>query len=136
MDKEIKEELIKTIVEKGIHVLGKDGDYIIGVNEDEARKIFTLAEINIKKVNEEDKDRRKERCKKLEYEISVWIDSGPNKTLSRLRKFYDSIMSINVGGEGIMGKHRLLRDSGASLQELKKSWRNYKYNYPIKDQEI
>ena len=33
------------------HVLGKDDDYIIDVNEDEARKMFTLAEINIKEIN-------------------------------------------------------------------------------------
>lgn len=82
--------------------------------------------------NEEE---RKEICKKLECEISEWIYASPNDTLSRLRKFYDSIISIHLGGEGIMGKHRSLMNNGASHQEVKASWRNYKENYPGRKEE-
>ncbi len=131
MDKEIKEGLIKAIVEKGIHVLGKDGDYIIDVNEDEARKMFTLAEINIKEINKKNKN---ERCEKLTFEVSAWIDAGPNETLSRLRKFYNSIISIQLGGEGVMGGHHSLMNKRASYQEIKEFWRHYKLNYPTKQE--
>ena len=74
---------------------------------------------------------QKEELKKLNYEIQVWLESPP-KTLSRLRKFYDSIVSIHLGGEGLMGSFKNLREKGASYKELKALVRNYKYNYPNK----
>jgi len=77
--------------------------------------------------NEEE---RKEICKKLQSEISEWIIATPNDTLSRLRKFYNSIISIHLGGEGVMERHRSLMNNGASHQEVKASWKNYKLNYP------
>lgn len=78
----------------------------------------------------------KERCKKLDLEISAWINASPNDTLSRLRKFYNSIISIHLGGEGIMERHRSLMNSGALYQEVKTNWRNYKLNYPGKDENL
>ena len=75
---------------------------------------------------------RKERCKKLGNEISAWIHSEPNDTLSRLRRFYNSIISIHLGGEGIMEKHRSLMNNDAPHKEVKDNWRKYKLNYPNK----
>ena len=71
---------------------------------------------------------------KLAYEIQLWLESPP-KTLSRLRKFYDSIVSIHLGGEGIMGQHRNGRDKGLSYKELKTLYKNYKVNYPEKEED-
>jgi len=83
---------------------------------------------------------RKEIGKRLELEISEWIQSGPNDTLSRLRKFYNSIISIHLGGDGIMERHRALMnrlsedwDNETIPQEIKASWRDYKVNYPGKE---
>ena len=80
---------------------------------------------------------RKEIGKKLELEISEWIQSGPNDKLSRLKRFYDSIISIYLGGEGIMERHRSLMnklsnnlDSKTIQQEIKENWQKYKLNYP------
>lgn len=77
-------------------------------------------------------EEKKEIYKKLESEITEWIYASPNDTLSRLRKFYNSIISIHLGGEGIMGRHRSLINNNASIQEVKTSWKNYKVNYPGK----
>lgn len=77
-----------------------------------------------------DEKERKERNKKLESEISEWIYAEPNDTLSRLRKFYNSIISIHLGGEGIMNRHRSLMNNGAPHKEIKDNWKNYKINYP------
>lgn len=44
------EDLKKAIVEKGIQVKGKNGDYIINVNEDELNGIFELAEKEIEEI--------------------------------------------------------------------------------------
>lgn len=79
---------------------------------------------------------KKERFKKLDLEIGEWINAIPNDTLSRLRRFYDSIISIHLGGDGIMGRHRSLMNKGASYQEVKANWRNYKLNYPGKDENL
>lgn len=76
---------------------------------------------------------RKKRCKKLEFEISEWLYTEPNDTLTRLRKFYNSIISIHLGGEGIMNKHRSLMNNNASHKEVKDNWKNYKINYPGKE---
>lgn len=76
-----------------------------------------------------DEKERKERCKKLELEINEWIYAGSNDTLSRLRKFYNSIISIHLGGEGVMGRHRSLMNNNATHKEVKDNWRNYKKNY-------
>lgn len=79
-------------------------------------------------------EERKERCKKLTSEISAWISSGPNDTLSRLRKFYNSIISIHLGGEGIMERHYSLMErfshDEVEGKEVNASFRNYKVNYP------
>jgi len=73
----------------------------------------------------------KEVIKKLGYEIQCWLESEP-ETLSRLKKFYNSIISIWLGGEGIMGIHHKEVLKGMTHKELKVIWRNYKVNYPRK----
>jgi len=66
---------------------------------------------------------------KMSFEIQSWLESPP-KTLSRLRKFYESIISIHLGGEGIMCQHHNEVLKGTSIKELKKLYQDYKINYP------
>lgn len=70
--------------------------------------------------------------KKLNFEIQSWLEVPP-KTLSRLRKFYDSIVSIQLGGEGLMGQNYNERLRGTPYKEIKKLYQNYKINYPGKE---
>lgn len=77
-------------------------------------------------------EEKKRRCEKLDEEIIAWIYSGSCNTLSRLKKFYNSIISIHLGGEGIMERHNLILNNDASIQKVKDNWRNYKLNYPNK----
>ena len=65
--------------------------------------------------------------KKYNTEIQIWINSQP-ETLYRLKKFYDSIVSIHLGGEGLMEK--LSKTEG--YKEKKKVYKDYKINYPNK----
>ena len=71
--------------------------------------------------------------KKLDFEIQSWLEAPP-KTLSRLRKFYDSIVSIQLGGEGLMGQNYNERLKDTSFKEIKKLYQNYKINYPGREE--
>lgn len=75
-------------------------------------------------------EERKERDKRLNKEITAWLYAEPNDTLSRLSKFYDSIISIHLGGEGIMEKHQSLINKDAPLEKVRYNWKHYKLNYP------
>lgn len=69
------------------------------------------------------------KLKKFDFEIQVWLGCPP-RTLSRLRKFYDSMVSIHLGGEGLMGQYHNKRLKGVSTEELNVDYKNYKINYP------
>lgn len=69
---------------------------------------------------------------KFDFEIQAWLEVPPT-TLSRLKKFYDSIISIHLGGEGIMGQNYKEREKGTPYKEIKKLYQNYKVNYPNKE---
>ncbi len=71
-----------------------------------------------------------EELKKLNFEIQSWLGSPP-ESLSRYKKFYESIISIHLGGEGIMGQHYKEKNKGTSYKELKSIYENYKINYPL-----
>lgn len=108
---------------------------VIDINKDEVLPLGTLGDILAENLAEElvnKKIKREKELKKLSYEIQLWLESPP-KTLSRLRKFFDSIVSIHLGGEGLMGLFHKEREKGTPNKDLKALVRNYKVNYPNKD---
>ena len=78
---------------------------------------------------EEERDRL--IMKKLACEIRSWLEHPP-ETLSWFKKFYDSIISIWLGGEGLKGSFHKKLENGVSDKQLKEFVRIYKTNYPNK----
>lgn len=62
---------------------------------------------------------------KYNTEIQSWLITPP-KTLSRLKKFYESIVSIHLGGEGL---HTLVHKA-KTPEDAKLIYIMYKINYP------
>ena len=62
------------------------------------------------------------------YEMQCWIEAKP-ETLSRLKKFYESMVSIHLGGKGLM---RMFNE-GNTFEERRKIFRDYTINYPKKE---
>lgn len=75
------EDLKKAIVEKGIQVKGKNGDYIINVNEDELNGIFELAERDL-----EDFKKIHDNSKHVDYQ--KFIEFSQKKILEKMGKIY------------------------------------------------
>ena len=87
-------------------------------------KSFTDAVLDAKK----DNIKRKEEDKKLEkyeLEIQAWLEFSP-KTLSQLKKFYDSMISIYLGGKGMQTVMSKYKDPFVRHRIDM----NYKVNYP------
>ena len=68
-----------------------------------------------------------DRLEKLNMEIQSWLEFEPN-TLFRLRKFYESIISIHLGGEGL----QTLMSKAETPQDAKLIYAMYEINYPKK----
>ena len=70
---------------------------------------------------------RLERFEKLITEIQAWIEYEP-ETLKRYKLFYESIVSISLGGEGL----QTLINNTKTPQDAKLTLAMYKLNYPNK----
>ena len=62
---------------------------------------------------------------KYNKEIQSWLGSPP-KTLKRYKLFYESIVSIHLGGEGI----QTLISNAKTPEDAKLTFAMYKINYP------
>lgn len=69
------------------------------------------------------------KLEKYDCEIQCWLYGGV-KTPSRFKKFYESMISIHLGGVGLMEQHYNEVLKGASFKELKTKYQNYKINHP------
>lgn len=65
---------------------------------------------------------------KYDYEIQRWLESPP-KTMSRLKKFYESMVSIHLGGKGL---HDKIKEAKNPV-EARSIYKNYEINYPNKE---
>jgi len=69
-----------------------------------------------------------DRLEKYNIEIQSWLGNPP-KSLSRLRKFYESIVSIHLGGEGLQS----LINKSKTIEDGKLTFAMYEINYPGKE---
>ncbi len=74
-----------------------------------------------------------EKISKYDSEIQSWLGAPP-KILSRYRKFYDSIVSIHLGGEGLMTLFHKGIMEGTDTKKLKSLYRNYTINHPEREE--
>ena len=68
------------------------------------------------------------RLEKYNKEIQMWLENPP-ETLSRLKRFYESIVSIHLGGEGL----QTLIFKTETIQDAKLTVAMYEINYPTKN---
>lgn len=64
---------------------------------------------------------------KYDFEIQAWL-CHPPETLSRLKKFYKSIISIHLGGKGLQTLFSKYRNEDSSVNT--RIYANYEINYP------